>query len=249
MASTETETILNKVKQTKNEKDREGNWVKKAFRYLRWPERTRIENEINQSKRGMQAAAWTGMSDEGRQNMSKRVLGMERQLREESPPTDLSGDTKDALAKRCKELETQIREGMPPHEVMRRNPVGAVDAHRKWEVFNKTRILEWKNVMRALNPTSDERDLANVERLRPTITGPGQDPTVMVESQIPGYFSYHTVDANRWKETFGEQPTKGALGEVERLEAADTGAEDLSHETVLPEEPVTQGPGRPRKAK
>ena len=248
MASAETETIINKVKQTRNARDREGNWLKKAFRYLRFPERTRITNEINQAERGARVEAWTGMSDDGRVNLSKRVLGLKRQLHEESPPTDLSGETKNALRKIRVELEEKIREGMPPHEVMRRNPVGAVDAHRKWEAYNKDNILHWKNVVRAENPDSDERDLANVERLRPTITGPGKDATFMVDAQIPGYFSYHTVDENRWKETFGEQESKGALGEAERRDVAtaDTGGETLQAQA---EDPEKQPPGRPKKVK
>ena len=71
---------------------------------------------------------------------------------------------------------------------MRRNPPGAVDMHTKWEAQNKARIIEWKNLKRALDPENEEKDYTNVEMLRTSGMSPETAASFMMNAQIPGNF-------------------------------------------------------------
>lgn len=190
--------------------------VKKAVTYLKHSEIESREEELTLIDEQKKVGPWVGMTDEGRRTLIKRETAIKKELRLGRAP-ELEGDTKDALQNRLKSLETTIKDGMPPNEVMRRNPAGAVDWHMKWEKANKNLILERKNILRALNPGNTDKDLTNVEMLRPSL-GLSGDASVMVGAQIPGKFAYHNVPKENWEKTFGQQETKGALGEIERME-------------------------------
>jgi hypothetical protein len=219
MSNTEAEVILNKVKATRNKFDNDSGAVTPAFRYLRFNEKRAAEEELSRIDRRLSAPEWvqSGMSDEGRRNLARRSHIIQRQLKEHSPPTNLSGETKDALDSRRKHLEEKITSGMPPREVMRRNPPGAVDWNRSWETANKDHVLEWKNIKRAQAPDSDARDLANIEVLRPSMMRPGE-ATFMADAQIPGHFAYSNVPAENWQQTFGEAKMDTPLKQAERRE-------------------------------
>ncbi len=58
--------------------------------------------------------------------------------------------------------------GMLSQEEMRTNPPGAVDKHLNWEKANKQNIAKWKNLMLRMNVGTEDQDLCNIERLRPT---------------------------------------------------------------------------------
>jgi hypothetical protein len=220
MSSTEAEVMLNKVKATRNKFDKENGTVTPAFRYLRTNEKQSAEEELGRIERRLSAPEWvqSGMSDEGRRTLARRSHMLQRQLKDYSPPTDLSGETKDALETRRKYLEEKITNKMPPREVMRRNPPGAVDWSRNWEAANKDYVLEWKNIKRVQNPDSDARDLANIEVLRPSIMRPGET-TFMADAQIPGHFAFSNVPAENWQRTFGETKVDTPLRQAERVEA------------------------------
>jgi phage-related minor tail protein len=78
---------------------------------------------------------------------------------------------------------------------MRKNPAGAVDWHQKWEKANKQLIRMWKNIKIQQNPDSSDRDLANIERYRPTgAVGYG----IRTDAQIPGVMSYSDIPEELW---------------------------------------------------
>lgn len=208
--------VMKDVAKIQNKSIQDGE-VDKAITYLKHSEIESREEELVLIDDQKKVGPWVGMTDEGRRTLVKRETAIKKELRLGRAP-ELEGDTKDALYTRLKNLETTIKDGMPPMEVMRRNPAGAVDWHMKWEKSNKNLILERKNILRALNPGNTDKDLTNVEMLRPVLGNSG-DASVMVGAQIPGKFGYHNVSKENWDKTFGKQETKGALGEIERMEA------------------------------
>src|SRR5574341_1351442 len=165
----EKEKVLADVKQTRNVRDKKGKLVQKAKRYLTKAERDDREQSVTRMKAQLRQPSWVNdaLGGNSPQTLAKGIRSIEEDLEENSPP-QLAGDTRDALAKRQRELREKIKEGMLTHEEMRRNPPGAVDRHRKWERQNKDRILEYKNICRALEPDSDAKDLASVEVFRPS---------------------------------------------------------------------------------
>ena len=210
------EMVLKNVANVVNRRNQD-NVVERATNYFKEAEIESRKEELNLIEDQKKVGPWVGMTDEGRKMLVTRETSIKKELRENQAP-ELESDTKDALWGRLNELETQIKDGMPPNEVMRRNPAGAVDWHTKWEKFNKPAVLERKNILRALNPGNTDKDLGNIELLRPSL-GTSGDASVMVGAQIPGKFGYHRVNQESWDRTFGPQETKGALGEVERMEA------------------------------
>lgn len=215
--SAEAQATLERMAQVRNVADR-GEIQKPAVRLLRKRERQERQDELKRIDQQLSAPAWaaSAMSAEGRQSLAKRRRQLEKELQNWSPRTDLSPETRDALHRRSKELEEEIRQGMPTAEVMRRNPVGAVDAHRKWD-RRKDKVLEWKNLQVQLEPESDDIDLANVERLRPTQVAPGSPASFMADAQIPGNFAMTAKAKERWP--LGEPTAKTAVSHLSEQEA------------------------------
>ena len=195
----EKEAVLERMGQVRNVADR-GEIHKPAVRLLRKKERNEREDELRRIDQQLAAPAWaaSAMTAEGRAALSRRKRQLEKELKDWSPRTDISAETRDALSQRAKQLESDIAQGMPTSEVMRRNPVGAVDKHRGWEKRNKDKVLEWKNIQVQLNPDSDEIDLANIERIRPSQTFTGGPSTFMVDAQIPGTFAMTPQAKENW---------------------------------------------------
>lgn len=149
------------------------------------------------------------------QLMHQRLKQIESTL-EKYAPEPLEGHEKDTLAKRELELREKWTQGMPTEEEMRKNPAGMVDRHRKWEKVNKSAILEWKNIRRQLEAGSDDPDLSNIERYRPT----GHMDRMRTDAQIPGMMTYHKIPDEKWDMAFeGKKPENTALAQVERVQA------------------------------
>jgi hypothetical protein len=227
--SAETEKILADVQQVKNESNEDGDIVKPAMRYFTMPERLDREDELKQIDDTLTQPGWVlgrlNMTAERIKQLKQRQKRLKRELNTYSPPTDLSGQTKDALYAQQKELEEKIREGMLPREVMRKNPVGAVDDNIRWQARAKNWILQWKNIRRALNPTSEEKDLANVERLRPEMYVPGRPSGFMGDAQITGHFAMSEQAKENWP--LGEPKVDTALKQAERRELEEAEIEAL----------------------
>jgi len=114
------------------------------------------------------------VQDRGELVKQARRLG---EILEKGTPRPYSAKELDAAVKRERVLRSFWTEGMPTQAEMRKNPVGAVDKHRRWERAKKKAIQEWKNIKLRLHATeamvgadshlSDERDVANIEHYRP----------------------------------------------------------------------------------
>ena len=117
---------------------------------------------------------------------------VQRQLRKvrhdyesQVPVAPSSPDEEGRMVKRSKELLSQITQGMLSMEEMRKAPSGSVDKHLSWEKRNKTRIAEWKHIMLRLTAGSGDRDAANLEKHRPTVSTMNMDSAL-----IPGQRFY-----------------------------------------------------------
>lgn len=181
---------------------------------LRFGQREQIKHEIAQAEDSLKLAK-TDDANIIRSNKRKA----ERMLKEGSPEP-LTGAEKDKLAVLEKKMADRIRIGMPTDETMRKNPVGAVDESSRWEKANKKLIRMWKNVRIQLNPESDERDLANVERLRPR----GQFDRMRTDAQIAGHMSYGNIPEELWPFM---PPTNTALEQAKRAYEAGQAEQDV----------------------
>lgn len=206
--SSEAEAIIKKVRTVVNvvgtEPHNKGELIQQATHVLTHNELKDIKAEIADHEYFFSDAnrAFTkNITDAARSDRARRLTYLKKKLVKESAPDDLRPDTKDALHKEVKRLDAIIQDGMPPHEVMRRNPAGAVDWHRQWEKRKKNAILARKNALRMLNPQDDSKDLCNVEMIRPSMTAKGAPATFMAESQIPGYVSYGHIADDLWEES------------------------------------------------
>jgi len=222
--NTETEQILSDVANVKNTFDKRGRVIKPAVRVSTYREREtmkreKLELESMLSRTNAYATA-TGLSQEGRKTMQRRVLALEDRLEAESPQP-LTGEGKDGLNKRLQELNDKIRVGMPTVEVMRRNPPGAVDQHRKWERANKSFILERQNILRTLNPDDDSKDLTNIDMIRPSGLPDGTS-SFMADAFIPGHFAMTPAAKGNWP--LGEPKLDTPLKQAERAEAQEVKA-------------------------
>lgn len=143
-------------------------------------------------------------------NRGKRL---KKQLQDFSPP-EVSGSVKDKLVKEARAIEERILPGMPTHEEMRKNPAGMVGRHMRWEKANKKAILRWKNLQQMIEPDSNDPDLSNFERLRPS----GEMDMFRANAQINGYMSYGRVPQENWDQVFPSKPNS-ALEQVKKVEA------------------------------
>jgi len=147
------------------------------------------------------------------QLMHQRRKAIDKQL-EDFAPAPLDGHEKDKLANLEKELRAAWTNNMPTEEEMRKNPAGMVDRHRKWEKLNKKIIGQWKNVRRQLEPDSDDPDLANIERYRPS----GVMDRLVAGAQISGAMNYRTIPQENWDTAFeGKKPENTALEQAKRV--------------------------------
>jgi hypothetical protein len=103
---------------------------------------------------------------------------------------------------------------MPTHEEMRKNPAGMVGKHMRWEKTHKKAILEWKNAQQMLEPDSNDPDLSNFERLRPS----GEMDRFRGDAQINGLMSFGNIPQEFWDMVFKNKPNS-ALEQVKKVEA------------------------------
>lgn len=128
---------------------------------------------------------------------------------EAQSPEPLTGAEKDKLNALEKKLRARFTTNMPPDEVMRKNPAGAIDWNQRWLAANKKIVRMWKNVKIQLNPDSSDRDLANVERFRPS----GQLDHLRSDAQISGVMSYGNIDEADWP---FDKPQNTALAQAQK---------------------------------
>ena len=181
---------------------------------LRYHQREEMKAEIERADAMLAGISKAG-DDKGAiissRNRTKKAL-------EQQSPVPLTAKEKDKLFDLEKKLRNKISQGMPTEEHMRKNPPGAVDHHVKWQNANKKLIRMWKNVQIQLNPDSSDRDLANIERFRPS----GQTDRMRTDAQIPGLMTYGNISDEQWP---FETPQTTALAQVQKREYDDSQAE------------------------
>ena len=138
----------------------------------------------------------------------KRRDNLQKMLTDQAPEP-LTVSEKNMLVVKERELREKWSEGMPTGEVMRKNPPGAVDHHRKWEKANKVLIKQWKNIRRQLEPDNDDKDIANIESYRPE----GASDRMRTDAQISGHMSYGRIPQENWDKIFPDKPNS-ALNQV-----------------------------------
>ena len=101
--------------------------------------------------------------------MATRALRHTKAQLDKMVPQDYPPEDKDKAVKRADELKAfMVDDGMPTRMEMRANMPGAVGKLRRWERRNKDKLLEWKYHTLRLNVGSDDPDVANFERFRPS---------------------------------------------------------------------------------
>lgn len=215
MGSEETKHVLERCGSVVN--DNKSRPKKRQVNLLKHRQRQELEAEIEHHDKTIERAKFYGLGiNVGEAHKRKRDIA--EQLEDQSPYPSITPDTRDALNKRRLELEAQIKEGMLPTEVMRRNPFGAVGQNVKWQKRNTARVLEWQNIMRQLEPDSEDPDISNVEKLRPSILRPDGVSTYMGASQIPGVHAMSPLAKDNFPETMGGD-VNSALAQVQAREA------------------------------
>lgn len=142
-------------------------------------------------------------------NRGKRL---KKQLQDFSP-AEVPGAIKDKLVKEARAIEERVIAGMPTHEEMRKNPAGMVGRHMRWEKAYKKDILRWKNLQQLIEPDSNDPDLSNFERLRPS----GEMDVFRANAQINGHMTYGRVPQENWDQVFPNKPNS-ALEQVKKVE-------------------------------
>ena len=113
------------------------------------------------------------------------------------------------------ELREQWSTNMPSREEMRRNrdALHATSAMNvlRWEKENKSKILEWKKIVARLEPDSDDPDLCNIERYRPS------RPFVYDSTaQIAGHHAMSQRQKDNWPEEMSEPKAKTAVAHLQK---------------------------------
>ena len=137
-----------------------------AVNYMRWEQREEHRHDIEEVE--------TVLNDPARRKdiqqpgkLRQQTDLRKRNLAAQTPPL-LTPAQRDKIARIERVARETFTEAMPTQEQMRHAPPGALDHHQAWEAQHKRAILLWKRCQMLLHPTSQARDLANIERFRPS---------------------------------------------------------------------------------
>lgn len=183
-------------------------------------EKTRLDSIVN-------SPAYVTGVDRGAASKRARDLG---KLIDGQVAKPLHGARKDEIAKLAGEvMESTIRPALLTREEMRRNPAGSVGKFLRVENSKpiKQAIQHWKRAQLALEPDSQDPDLANVERFRPEmIHATGGAATFMPGAQIPGNFAMTPLAKENWP--LGEPKVDTPLKQAQRKERTPAQIEALA---------------------
>ena len=145
----------------------------------------------------------------------KQAADLKKVLEEQAPQKYATAKEKDEAAARAMELREQWSTNMPSREEMRRNrdALHATSAMNvlRWEKENKSKILEWKKIVARLEPDSDDPDLCNIERYRPS------RPFVYDSTaQIAGHHAMSQKAKDNWPEEMSEPKAKTAVAHLQK---------------------------------
>jgi hypothetical protein len=202
--------------------------------FLRSEERQDLERDLVSETERIKHAQYFGVTSTniGESFANKRRI-QERINREVVP--DLDGESKDIIAKEIEVIEGKIRHGMPTREAQRRNEVGAVHHHITWENHNKSRIIKWKNLKKVLENDSDDPDLCNVERLRPTVITTGGTSTFKADAQISGHVALSESAKENVPGFMDKVPEGSGLGQIiaaDKVEESTVGMDQITRTTA-----------------
>lgn len=144
----------------------------------------------------------------------KQAQDLKRVL-DENAPQPYPKDEINKAAARELELRQEWMQGMLSKEEMRRNRdalhASTAMNHLRWEKANKEKILEWKQIKARLEHDSDDPDLCNIERYRPSRPF-GYDST----AQIAGYHAMSPQAKENWPEEMAEPKAKTAVSHLKK---------------------------------
>lgn len=228
--------------------------AEKSLPPLLRPQQVEAKEEELQRLEAMQRAPDYVRSRVHSSLVRRHVEGLKTDLELYAPKPYKGRETDQAREREAKLREDIVNDGMLSQEGMRRSPPGAVDAHMAWEKRNKRRIQEWKNIRLRLRATGDDlgyTDASNLERYRPREAG-GTRGLDAGATLIGGKSFYMPAGGpeignladedtkSRWKKetaamlaAAAAEGDKGAKAALDRLLAADEGAEPPAKEVVL----------------
>lgn len=194
---------------------------------LRFPQREQLQNDIATAEQMLPHA-----KAEDRGTIVGNIKKAKSTLAQQSPEP-LTGKEKDKLSDLEKKLLKRITTNMPTEETMRKNPPGAVDWHTKWEKANKKIIRIWKNIKIQLNQDNSDKDLANLERYRPS----GARNVLRSDAQISGSMSYSDIPEELWpfdapKNTALEQAKRNSITEEEADNTVNAALDELDAQAL-----------------
>ena len=171
----------------------------------------------------------------------KQIKRVEHTLETQSPPV-LLGPALDKEVRLEKELRGEIVPNMLSQEEMRKAPAGSVGRFMAFEKKYKEKILRWKNCQRTIHRGSDDPDIANLERYRPTVSQhnmhgaliQGKNFDFASPAFLEGYdgidWSTRTREPGEEVETFKSRIRREKIAEL-RAMLATTEAEDEAEDS------------------
>ena len=152
---------------------------------------------------------------ENKARARKQANDIKKVLDEQSPKGFAPGIEMDNAAKRERGLREEWTQGMLSQEEMRRNRdalhASTANTHLQWEKANKEKIKEWKLLRARLDPTSDDPDLCNIERYRPSKAFV-YDST----AQIAGHHAMSEQAKENWPDEMAEPKAKTAVSHFKK---------------------------------
>lgn len=176
----------------------------------------------------------------------KQLRRVEHDIETQAPP-ELKGPDLDKEVRLEKELREEIVPNMLSQEEMRKAPAGSVGRQIAFEKRYKEKILRWKNAMRTIHRGSDDPDIANLERFRPTVSQhnmhgaliQGKDFNFPSQKYLEGYdgidWSKRTREPGEDMESFKSRLRREKLAEM-RAQAVELEAQIEAEESATDEE-------------
>lgn len=161
----------------------------------------------------------------------KQIRRVEHALETQSPPI-LTGPDLDKEVRLERELREKIVPNMASQEEMRKAPAGSVGRFMAFEKKYKQDILRWKNCQRTIHRDSEDPDIANLERFRPTVSQhnmhgaviPGQDYDFPSQQYLENYdgidWSKRTREPGEETETFKSRIRREKIAELRAMQTA-----------------------------
>ena len=137
-----------------------------AVNYLRFHQRKERQREIEDVERVLSdPLERKNLSNPGRlrQQNEERKRAYHSQV-----PPKLTASQRDKIERLNREALASAKEGMLSAEELRHKPPGTPDRLRSYERAKKPHILIWKRSQILLHPDSEDRDLCNLEKFRPS---------------------------------------------------------------------------------